>query len=81
MNSEQIVAAINSQMTVAIALRMTAQCYERFYGVDNFQSYAQQRVKHLNKMAGLFTAHALKLIAQHKPAVEEWMVKRGAWPV
>lgn len=80
MSSDEIVKRINEQVCVAIALRMTALCFERFYGVENFTPYAKQRVAHLNKTAGLFTAHALKLIAAHKPVVEEWMIAQGAEP-
>ena len=76
MSDEEIVAKINSQLYVAMALRMMAQCYERFYGVGNFQPYAQGRVEHLNKMAGLFTAHALRLLATHRLAAARWLDAR-----
>jgi hypothetical protein len=78
MSNDEIVKGINEQVYVAMALRMMALCFERFYGVENFTLYAQQRVAHLNKMAGLFTAHALRLIAAHKTAVEQWMEQRQA---
>jgi hypothetical protein len=78
MMDAQIVAKIQEQINVAIALRMMAQCFERFSVVGDFHSYAQGRVKHLNKMAGMFTAHAFRLLATHRLAASRWMDTRKA---
>lgn len=78
LSDEEIVKRIQSQINVAVALRVMARFCQRFYGVHSFSSYAEQRVRHLNKMAGLFTAHALKLIAVHKEAVTRWMEAQRA---
>lgn len=76
MTDGEIVAKINGQLHVAMALRIMAQCYERFYGVERFSPYAQRRVEHLNKTAGLFTAHALRLLAAHRIAAARWLDAR-----
>lgn len=78
MTNEEIVKGIQTQINVAMALRMMALCFERFYGNADFSPYARRRADHLNKTAKLFIAHALKLIAANKSAVEQWMEMRKA---
>jgi heme-degrading monooxygenase HmoA len=77
MSDEETVKRIQSQMGVAVALRMMAQTLERFYGTEHCSDYARRRVEHLNNMAGLFTAHVLRLIATHRLAVARWLDARA----
>ena len=76
MSDDEIVIKITEQTNVAIALRIMAQCFGRFSVHDDFQPYAQCRVEHLNKMSGLFAAHALRLLVTHRLAVARWMDAR-----
>jgi len=76
MTDEAIVKAIMSQLTVAIALRVLANATERFLP-ESFDPPRRGRIDHLRQRSGLFTAHALRLIAAHRPALERWMASRG----
>ena len=78
MTDEEIVSGIQSQLVIAMGCRMAALHCERFYEHAQFGAHAQRKAKHLNKMAGLFTAHAIRLIASHKAAVMQWMETKAS---
>jgi hypothetical protein len=75
MTDGEIVSKINMQLYVAIALQIMASCTERLDPLNTI------RIEHLHKTAGLFTAHALRLLATHRGAAARWMDARLPEPI